>query len=160
MSTVDYYNKNILILGMVLVIIILFILNYQKSNEIVMLQSKLQSTEKMKDIPKIKEYGQNVIPAPTVIPQLAPPKDTIRLYYADWCGHSQRMLPEWDAFAMDYKNKLAIEKIDCEKYRNKCASVSGFPTIRLYKSGDVNKVIEFSGERTASGLKKFVDANM
>jgi len=174
MDSSNYDRKNILICGMILVIIILFILNYKKSSELSVLQSKLSGSEnyleKMSNEKLSKEnlanqafqyQNKNRIAVPAVIPDHTPPKDTIRLYYAEWCGHCKRLMPYWDEFAIAYKDKLNIEKIDCENEanRHKCAKVSGFPTIRLFK-GDSNKVIEFSKERSTDGLKRFVDENI
>jgi len=163
MESSSYDKKNILIFGMILVIIILFVINYKKSVEI----SSLQNSEKEKMTNQgqiqcrtpIDNNQKNLIPVPKQLPPLPVAKDSIILYYTDWCGHSQRMQPEWDAFAKEYAGRLHIEKIDCEKNRDRCGKVSGFPTIRLYKGGDDAKVIEFSGQRTKDGLKRFIDAN-
>lgn len=153
MNLEKYDKKTLLLFCMILALLILLILNYKKSQKICALESKLQGTvEKMED-----SSHESPILLSTSIDKKD--QDTIRLFYADWCGHSQIILPIWETFTIEYGNKLKIEKIDCEAERNKCQSVSGFPTIRLYKGGN-DKVIEFSGERTVDGLKKFVDNNI
>lgn len=158
MESFTHDKKKLLICVVILALIVLFVLNYKKSNIINALKSKLP--EAMENTSNVMNTQQGIqSDVPTVMPEPGEPKDTIRLFYVDWCGHCQRLLPEWNAFAAEYKNKLNIEKIDCDKNKEMGAGVSGYPTVRLYKGNGTNKVIEFSGQRTADGLKRFVDAN-
>ena len=77
-------------------------------------------------------------------------------FHMDTCGHCKRFNPEWDKFAANYDGPLEIKKVerkeaggDLEKYK-----IQGFPSILLIDGEDNTK--EFEGDRTASGLEKFV----
>ena len=77
-------------------------------------------------------------------------------FHMDTCGHCKRFNPEWDKFAANYDGPLEIKKVerkeaggDLEKYK-----IQGFPSILLIDEQDNTK--EFDGDRTVSGLEKFV----
>tara|TARA_B100000925_G_C21799331_1_gene383935 strand:- start:58 stop:474 length:417 start_codon:yes stop_codon:yes gene_type:complete len=79
-------------------------------------------------------------------------------FYMDTCGHCKKFNPEWDKFAASYDGPLEIKKIerkeagaDLEKYK-----IQGFPSVLLIDDQDNTK--EFEGDRTVSGLEKFVSA--
>jgi len=72
------------------------------------------------------------------------------------CGHCKKFTPEWDKFASGYNGPLEIKKVeraeagdDLEKYK-----IQGFPSILLIDGQD--NIKEFDGDRTSSGLEKFV----
>lgn len=77
-------------------------------------------------------------------------------FHMDGCGHCKKFTPEWDKFASSYDGPLEIKKVerkeagdDLEKYK-----IQGFPSILLIDGQDNTK--EFDGDRTSSGLEKFV----
>ena len=77
-------------------------------------------------------------------------------FHMDTCGHCKKFNPEWDKFAASYKGPLEVKKVerkeagdDLEKYK-----IKGFPSILLIDEQDNTK--EFEGDRTVSGLEKFV----
>ena len=77
-------------------------------------------------------------------------------FHMDSCGHCKKFTPEWDKFASSYDGPLEIKKVerkeagdDLEKYK-----IQGFPSILLIDGQDNTK--EFDGDRTSSGLEKFV----
>ena len=83
------------------------------------------------------------------------------LYHADWCGHCQRLMPEWDRFQANYNGPVNVKKVnaDHEKELVQKHGVQGFPTIRHYPNGiaDAGNHQAYEGPRTADGLNQFVN---
>ena len=66
-------------------------------------------------------------------------KPTFVLYYASWCPFCKKMMPEWDKFAKNWKNKnVVVEKVDVAEDQNECLkdkwSIKSYPTILLHSS--------------------------
>jgi protein disulfide-isomerase A6 len=63
-------------------------------------------------------------------------------FYAPWCGHCQRLAPEWKKAATNLKGLVNIAAVDCDVEQNKglCAmyEIQGFPTIKVF-SPELNK---------------------
>jgi protein disulfide-isomerase A6 len=88
-------------------------------------------------------------------------KCTFVTFFAPWCGHCKKFLPEAkiaaQAFAPDNAT-VVIGTMNCEKYRGVCTDndVQGFPTIKLFKEG---QVIPYEGSRTADGVAEFINTH-
>lgn len=87
-------------------------------------------------------------------------KPSMKLYYAEWCGHCQNFKPEWENFENNskFKNKINIKSVDCtdnSKVVNE-NQVEGFPTVRYYPVENKEKYIEYTGGRTFNDLEAFV----
>jgi thiol-disulfide isomerase/thioredoxin len=148
-------NKSYIIIAvLVILIIILLILKHYRENK------------------NYAHYYSRTLPNPKMLAENFDvsklPKDkhiTISLYYTEWCGHSQKFLPVWTQFE-NYitENKLGdnikLEKVDCDKEKEKCTAVSGYPTIVLSK--DPSNKIEMDGKyaRTLNGLIEFLTKNL
>ena len=90
------------------------------------------------------------------------------MYYADWCGHCKRTKPLLEKARGEYKGVIKIVMLDADASENasllKQEDVSGFPTIRFYKSGvpQVGKksdYVEYDGERTKEDFLQFLHKN-
>mmetsp|Transcript_14881 Transcript_14881/g.30968 ORF Transcript_14881/g.30968 Transcript_14881/m.30968 type:complete len:294 (+) Transcript_14881:39-920(+) len=74
-------------------------------------------------------------------------KDVLVNCYAPWCGHCQNFKPQYKELArrLSHVSTVVIAQMDCT--RNDLGplwgSVSGFPTIALFPSGDTSGMIEF-----------------
>jgi len=86
-------------------------------------------------------------------------KSCIVLFYADWCGWSQKFLPIWTEFKNskdkfdEFKNLSIITINDSEKPEvAKKFNINGFPTIKFLKN---DQAIDFNGERTVENLIDF-----
>ena len=95
----------------------------------------------------------------------------IGLVHANWCGHCQHLMPEWnkmeDNISKNSKlnNKCKIIKIESEhvneelpKYaemtKQKNIQVEGYPTIFMIKK---DRMVEmYGGERSAEALEKWI----
>ena len=86
-------------------------------------------------------------------------KKLIVLFYAPWCGHCKKMMPEWDKLAAKLQGDPSVEVVkvnsDEEVEKAKKEGVQTYPTIMMYKDG--NKV-PYKGERTAEAIEQFVSA--
>ncbi|EKM81588.1 hypothetical protein AGABI1DRAFT_83069 [Agaricus bisporus var. burnettii JB137-S8] len=81
-------------------------------------------------------------------------------FVAPWCGHCQRMAPEYAKVSDKLYPLIPTYAVDCDEEKNKplCAEqrVQGFPTVKLFPRG--NKVAPMtydSGDRTASAFYKW-----
>lgn len=89
----------------------------------------------------------------------------VALFYADWCPHCVKFKPDFKKAkaAMDGKkhksNTMRFEMVDCDKYKDlsKKYDVSGFPTVKLLNSNGAD--VEYDGERSFEGLKKYLVTN-
>ena len=65
-------------------------------------------------------------------------KNTVYMFYTNWCGYSRKMLPIWDLVSKkkEFKN-LNFKLIDCEKTQNKtlCGryKIKYLPTIYVHE---------------------------
>jgi len=73
-------------------------------------------------------------------------------FYAPWCGHCKRLIPEYEALATHFKDtKVKIAKVDCieeEQIATKF-NIMGYPTLKFFKNGEPK---DYDGGRTASDL--------
>jgi hypothetical protein len=90
-------------------------------------------------------------------------KPTLKLFYTDWCGFSQRFFPEWEKIKNgDLKNLVNFEQVDCVKSQNICNenNIGGYPSL-IFEKQDKTKVnFPNSIERTESTVVNFVKENM
>ena len=84
----------------------------------------------------------------------------LTLFYANWCGHSKRMLPAWDELEKELDNRnIKHNKIESEdKETMKKFEIRGFPTIKMVVSGTTEGQ-EYSGSRSKDDLLKFALEN-
>jgi thiol-disulfide isomerase/thioredoxin len=102
-------------------------------------------------------------------PYVQPPKREVKpneanlyFFYTNWCGFSQKAMPEWDKLEKKLKRESYFGKthvkaipVDCEAERAKCTlyDVQGYPTVVLEtKSG----LSEFRQKVTYSNLMTFL----
>lgn len=80
------------------------------------------------------------------------------------CGHCKRLKPEYAKAAELLKNDdppIALAKVDCTEGGKKTCeqfSVSGYPTLKIFKNGEVSQ--EYSGPREANGIVKYMRAQV
>jgi protein disulfide-isomerase A6 len=82
------------------------------------------------------------------------------IYYAEWCGHCKRTMPEFEELMKNYKGNVKVVAIDAEALENvelvKAQQVKGYPTIRYYPTGMSGSFDEYSGERTYSDFVQYL----
>ncbi|XP_047490623.1 protein disulfide-isomerase A6 homolog [Penaeus chinensis] len=79
-------------------------------------------------------------------------------FYAPWCGHCQRLVPEYTKAAQALSGVVKVGAINADEHRSLGGQygVQGFPTIKIFGL-DKKKPEDFNGQRTAQGI---VDAAM
>nr|CAG4648580.1 EOG090X0438 [Polyphemus pediculus] len=86
------------------------------------------------------------------------------MFYAPWCGHCKRLKPEFEKAASLLKSNdppVTLVKVDCtEGGKSTCNkfSVQGYPTLKIFKNGDVSS--DYNGPREAAGISKFMRAQV
>ena len=82
-------------------------------------------------------------------------------FYTDWCGWSQKAMPEWEKVKSQLNGQkvgtyqIKTIEVNAEQDRKTAETyeVTGFPTIKLETS---KTIYEFQGKRTAEGIIDFV----
>ncbi|KAL1682378.1 thioredoxin-like protein [Schizophyllum commune] len=77
-------------------------------------------------------------------------------FVAPWCGHCQRLVPEYMKAAKSLDPMVPLYAVDCDAEENKriCAEqgVQGFPTVKLFPQGGEQAPMPYNGERTAKAI--------
>ncbi|KAL1745134.1 thioredoxin-like protein [Schizophyllum fasciatum] len=77
-------------------------------------------------------------------------------FVAPWCGHCQRLVPEYMKAAKALDPMVPLYAVDCDDEANKriCAEqgVQGFPTVKLFPQGGEQAPMPYNGERTAKAI--------
>lgn len=103
---------------------------------------------------------------------------SLKLYYVDWCPHSNAIMSEWNMFKEEYNNKntngYKLEVIDInltnedgskeedDNYLKQSVvkkiiadnKIEVFPTIKMYKN---KEVIDFDAKVTVNNLEQMVE---
>ncbi|XP_006903376.1 PREDICTED: protein disulfide-isomerase A6-like [Elephantulus edwardii] len=74
-------------------------------------------------------------------------------FYAPWCGHCQRLTPEWKKVATALKGTVKVGAVDADKHQSLGGQygVQGFPTIKIFGSNK-NRPEDYQGGRTAEAI--------
>ncbi|CAE6946123.1 unnamed protein product [Symbiodinium sp. CCMP2592] len=79
-------------------------------------------------------------------------------FYAPWCGHCKKLVPEWERTAELCKDDgILVAKVDsiAEKALAQQHEVQSFPTLRLFR-GSPKVSVKYEGPRTAAKMAEWV----
>uniref|UniRef100_A0A672KLP6 Protein disulfide-isomerase A3 n=1 Tax=Sinocyclocheilus grahami TaxID=75366 RepID=A0A672KLP6_SINGR len=77
-------------------------------------------------------------------------------FFAPWCGHCQRLAPEYEAAATKLKETLPLAKVDCTVNSETCErfGVNGYPTLKIFRNGE--EAGSYDGPRIADGIVSYM----
>lgn len=67
-------------------------------------------------------------------------------FYANWCGHCQKLLPLLDEVAVDMEGKVQIMKVNVDENREFAQKfqIKGLPTMLLFSAGEeIDRLVGF-----------------
>jgi len=83
-------------------------------------------------------------------------------FFAPWCGHCKRLEPEWrsaaEAFASDpppgLTTEIKLAAVDATEEGALATKygVRGYPTIKIFRNGDLESPQDYNGPRDAEGI--------
>ena len=80
-------------------------------------------------------------------------------FYAPWCGHCQKLLPEWVSAATQLRGTIKLAKIDATENQKMAQryQIQGYPTIKIFAPGKGKEktVEEYQGPRDTSGIVQY-----
>ena len=81
-------------------------------------------------------------------------------YWAEWCGPCKMIAPVLDEIAQTYQGKLKVCKLNIDENQDTPPKygVRGFPTLMLFKNGNVEATKV--GALSKSQLAAFLDSNI
>ncbi|KRT83659.1 Thioredoxin [Oryctes borbonicus] len=93
-----------------------------------------------------------------------PKRNHFVMFYAPWCGHSQRLTPTWEQLAEmlnEDDGNVRIAKVDCMKEIKICSDrdITGYPTLKFFKIGELQGV-RFRGTRDLPSLSNFINEQL
>ena len=140
-------------------------------------EEKPEAKEEVLGLPVADDSGQDsagealvVLDGSSWATVLQNPGFTFVKFFAPWCGHCREMQHDWEDVAEHFKENpvpgvsLTVAEVDCtagmDGSMSICMqeSVHGYPTVRLYKDGDL--VEEYHFARTFDRMKEFIEEKL
>ncbi|CAI5488771.1 unnamed protein product [Closterium sp. Naga37s-1] len=85
-------------------------------------------------------------------------------FYTPWCGHCQRLAPDWEKVATAFKDSDAIRiaKVDCQAHAELCTNheVRGYPTLKWFPAAGQGGVEDYGGDRKANVFVDFINSRL
>jgi len=95
---------------------------------------------------------------------LQPERTAVVAFVAPWCGHCQKLTPEFTMAAQSLSPLVDFYAVDCDADENKrlCAEqgIKGYPTIKSFPRGVAGPAKEYQGDRKASSIVSWADGEI
>ncbi|KAJ8335149.1 hypothetical protein SKAU_G00407880 [Synaphobranchus kaupii] len=77
-------------------------------------------------------------------------------FFAPWCGHCQKLAPEYESAATKLKGVVPLAKVDCTANSETCGrfGVNGYPTLKIFRNGE--DAAGYDGPRSAEGIVSYM----
>ncbi|KAG7457903.1 hypothetical protein MATL_G00232190 [Megalops atlanticus] len=77
-------------------------------------------------------------------------------FFAPWCGHCQKLAPEYESAAKKLKGIVPLAKVDCTTNSETCGrfGVNGYPTLKIFRKGEESST--YDGPRSADGIVSYM----
>ncbi|XP_036449798.1 protein disulfide-isomerase A6-like [Colossoma macropomum] len=74
-------------------------------------------------------------------------------FYAPWCGHCQRLTPDWKKAATALKGIVKVGAVDADQHKSLASQygIQGFPTIKIF-GANKNNPEDYQGGRTSQAI--------
>ncbi|KAI9291770.1 thioredoxin-like protein [Neoconidiobolus thromboides FSU 785] len=135
-----------------------------KSKETTLENSEFSEETLKKDVALMEKHEKTLSPAVTgsTFEHILSKGYTFVKYYAPWCGHCIHFRPTWLSLSHElssYKKSknLQMVQFDCDAESDFCRDhgVTGYPSLKLYKDGELIKgFTEF--DRSLNNVKKWL----
>ncbi|KAF1763432.1 hypothetical protein GCK72_011698 [Caenorhabditis remanei] len=82
-------------------------------------------------------------------------------FYAPWCGHCQKLEPEWKKAAKEMAGRVKFGALDATAHETiaRKFQIQGFPTIKFFPPGSTSSDFEdYQGGRTSSDLIRYSES--
>eukprot|EP00752_Nemacystus_decipiens_P009328 g8336.t1 len=75
-------------------------------------------------------------------------------FFAPWCGHCQKLAPEWESAAGQLSGSVNLGAVDATQAQNLAQKygVQGYPTIKTFPAGPKKGPQDYNGPREAAGI--------
>lgn len=81
-------------------------------------------------------------------------------FYADWCSHCKKMVPEWERLSDSYADdeNIQIVEIDADKSKSirKRYNIASYPTLKLFRADALSDPIDYEGQREFEYFSNFL----
>ncbi|SCV02905.1 LANO_0G00958g1_1 [Lachancea nothofagi CBS 11611] len=82
-------------------------------------------------------------------------------FYAPWCGHCKTLAPHYvEAAAALESSDIALAQVDCTEEQELCMEqgIRGYPTLKVFKSSQLDAPSEYQGGRNAQSIISYMTA--
>lgn len=85
---------------------------------------------------------------------------TLVKFFAPWCGHCQKLAPEYEKASEVLGSAATLVEVDCTKDQEICSqfAVSGYPTIIFFRNGEEHST--YQGGRTSQAIVDFINSQI
>ncbi|CAN0229310.1 unnamed protein product [Pylaiella littoralis] len=75
-------------------------------------------------------------------------------FFAPWCGHCQKLAPEWESAAGQLSGSVNLGAVDATQAQSLAQKygVQGYPTIKTFPAGPKKAPQDYNGPREAAGI--------